>query len=260
MFTVSLVTYKTPASVVDRLRRASLADGASVFFVIDNTTDNVGFGAGHNKAIRQTMAQGAEYHFIVNPDISFDPGTLRTIVAFMENHPKVGLVMPKTVGVDGSLQYNCKLCPGPMDLIGRRFLPAALNARRNDRFTMKWADYGRAMEVPYLCGCFMCFRTEALRQVGLFDERFFMYPEDVDITRRMWSGGWHPTYFPGATVTHAHEAESYKNVKMLWVHAWNMIKYFNKWGWFFDCERSRMNREALEKTRTGPGIAALSRK
>lgn len=260
MFTVSLVTYKTPAPVVDRLRRVSLSDGASAFFVIDNTTDNVGFGAGHNTAIRQAMAKGAKYHFVVNPDVSFEPGTLRRVVAFLEERPAVGLVMPKTVNADGSMQYNCKLSPEPMDLIGRRFLPTRLISKRNDFFMMKWADYESVMEVPYLCGCFLCFRTEALQQVGLFDECFFMYPEDIDITRRMWSGGWHPTYFPGAVVTHAHEAASYKSVKMLLVHVWNMIKYFNKWGWIFDAERSRMNREALEKIRIGSGVAALLRK
>lgn len=241
-YTVSLVAYKTPEATVARLRRASLADGAADFLVIDNTVDNVGFGAGHNRAIRAAMERGAKYHFVVNPDISFGPGTLRAIVAFMEAHPQVGLVMPQTLNADGSMQYNCKLCPSPLDLIVRRFLPKGLIARHNDFFMMKWADYGKTMEVPYLCGCFMCLRVEALRRVGLFDERFFMYPEDIDLTRRMWTGGWHPTYFAGACVTHAHEAASYKSVRMLLIHIWNMVRYFNKWGWLLDAERRRINR------------------
>lgn len=242
MFTASLVTYRTPEATVERLRKAVLADGADGFAVVDNTVDNVGFGAGHNKAIRAAMAKGADYHFVVNPDIAFEAGTLRKIVAFMDAHPQVGLVMPKTLNADGSMQYNCKLCPGPTDLIVRRFLPKRLIARRNDFFTMKWADYGRTMEVPYLCGCFLCLRVAALREVGLFDERFFMYPEDIDLTRRMWSAGWHPTYFAGAAVVHAHAAESYRSLRMLGVHVWNMIRYFNKWGWVFDAERRRINR------------------
>jgi len=244
MITASLVAYKTPSEVLERLREACGLDGVE-FSVIDNTFDNVGFGAGHNKAIRAAMEKGAKYHFVINPDIYFEPGTLKKIVEFMDANPNVGLVMPKTVNVDGSMQYNCKMCPGPMDLIGRRFLPKRLIRKRNDRFMMKWADYEKTMEVPYLCGCFMCFRIEALKQVGLFDERFFMYPEDIDITRRMWSGGWHPTYFVGATVTHAHEAASYKSFKMLRIHTWNMIKYFNKWGWIFEFERHRINRELV---------------
>ena len=244
MTTASLVTYRTPVETVNRLRAAVLADGVDEFIVIDNTVDNVGFGAGHNKAIRQAMEKGAKYHFIVNPDIFFEPGTLGKIVAFMEGNPNVGLVMPKTVNVDGSMQYNCKLVPSPMDLIGRRFLPKSWIRCRNDFFMMKWADYEKTMEVPYLCGCFMCFRIDALKDVGLFDERFFMYPEDIDITRRMYSSGkWRSVFFPGATVVHAHAAASYASFKMLAIHCSNMVRYFNKWGWFFDPERRRINRE-----------------
>ena len=255
MTTASLVTYRTPVETVDRLRAAALADGVDEFMVVDNTVDNVGFGPGHNKVIRQAMEKGAKYHFIINPDIFFEQGTLRRIVAFMDANPNVGLAMPKTVNVDGSVQYNCKLVPSPMDLIGRRFLPKSWMRRRNDFFMMKWADYEKTMEVPYLCGCFMCFRIDALKDVGLFDERFFMYPEDIDITRRMWSGGWHPTYFAGATVTHAHEAASYKSLKMLRIHMWNMIKYFNKWGWVFDAERRRINKSVLAANgASGPRI------
>ena len=112
---------------------------------------------------------------------------------------------------------------------------------------MKWADYEKTMDVPYLCGCFMVFRMAALKEVGLFDERFFMYPEDIDITRRIYSGGFRTVYYPEATVVHAHEAASYKSRKMLWIHIINMIKYFNKWGWVIDPERKRINREIIAK-------------
>ena len=130
--TASLVTYRTPPEAVDRLRAAALADGVDEFIVVDNTVDNVGFGAGHNKAMRKSVEKGAKYHFIINPDIFFEPGTLRKIVAFMDESPRVGLLMPKTVNVDGSMQYNCKLVPSPMDLIGRRFLPKPWMRRRKD--------------------------------------------------------------------------------------------------------------------------------
>ena len=136
MTTASLVTYRTPVETVDRLRAAALADGVDEFIVVDNTVDNVGVGAGHNKAIRQAMEKGAKYHFIINPDIFFEPGTLGRIVAFMDANPRVGLVMPRIVNVDGSIQYNCKLVPSPMDLIGRRFLPKSWMRRRNDFFMM----------------------------------------------------------------------------------------------------------------------------
>lgn len=240
----SLVCYKTPPDVVSALRAAVEADGVRDFRVVDNTVDNIGFGAGHNVALREADRKNMKYHFIINPDISFEPGTLRTIIDYMEGHPSVGMVMPKTVNLDGTIQYNCKLCPTPLDLIFKRFLPKRWTRGRLRKFRLEpETDAGRIMEVPYLCGCFLCFRMEALRAVGLFDERFFMYPEDIDITRRFWEGGWHPTYFPGATVVHAHEAASYKSIRMLGVHIWNMVKYFNKWGWVRDASRKRINDE-----------------
>lgn len=102
------------------------------------------------------------------------------------------------------------------------------------------------MNVPYHQGSFMFFRLECFKKVGLFDERFFMYPEDIDITRRMHK--WYRTMFvPSVTIVHAHRAASYKSKKMLKIHMVNMIKYFNKWGWIVDKERSAWNRKLLEE-------------
>ena len=240
--TVSLVTYRhRPEDIRPVVDAVKASANVERFIVVDNTVVNRGFGAAHNIAIRQAMESGAKYHAIVNPDISFSPGTLEALESFMELNPDIGLVMPKTVNPDGSLQYNCKLVPTPFDLFARRFLPKAWTRRRNDRFTMHDADYTRVMDVPYLCGCFMVFRLDCLKEVGLFDERFFMYPEDIDITRRIYASRWRSVYFPGATVVHAHAAASYRSLRMLVIHAWNLIKYFNKWGWFFDAERRRIN-------------------
>lgn len=263
-FTVSLVTYRHPLAEIRALAESVLAAKPLRFYVIDNASDaslaaslakefpsveyvaaeNRGFGAGHNIAIRRAMEAGSEIHFVVNPDISFAAGTLEAIVGFMERTPDVGMLMPNTVGEDGRPQRNCKLVPTPFDLIFRRFLPRSWIRGRTARFEMHRADMTKVMAVPYLCGCFLAFRVAALREVGLFDERFFMYPEDIDITRRMYSSGrWRPVFFPGATVVHAHAAASYSSLRMLAIHCANMVRYFNKWGWFRDPERRRINRE-----------------
>jgi hypothetical protein len=107
------------------------------------------------------------------------------------------------------------------------------------------------MDVPYLSGCFMALRVEALRKIGLFDERFFMYPEDIDLTRRM-AECYRTTYFPKVRVVHDHARESYRNYRMLWVHIKNMIIYFNKWGWIYDQSRQKIN------SRTGRNISPES--
>ena len=90
----------------------------------------------------------------------------------------------------------------------------------------------------------MFLRVSALKSIGIFDERFFMYPEDIDLTRRLASR-YDTVFFPDVSVTHLHGSASHKSLKMLLIHAHNMIKYFNKWGWFFDQERNSLNRKAL---------------
>lgn len=265
MLTVSLVTYKHSLEEIRPVVEPVLA-AADKMFVVDNASDpalapslasafpsveyiaseNRGFGAGHNIAIRRAMDLGSDFHVIVNPDISFAAGTLESIVEFLSANPDVGMLMPRTVEPDGTLQHNCKMLPTPFDVIFRRFVPRSWIRRRTARYEMHDADYSSVFDVPYLCGCFLAFRVEALRDVGLFDERFFMYPEDIDITRRMCGPGkWRSVYFPGATVVHAHVAASYHSKRMLWIHCVNMVRYFNKWGWFFDAERSRINRQLM---------------
>ena len=102
------------------------------------------------------------------------------------------------------------------------------------------------MNVPYLSGCFMFFRVAALEEVGMFDERFFMYPEDIDITRRMHEQ-YKTIFYPYASIIHAHAAASKTSSKMLKIHITNMVKYFNKWGWFFDRKRRMINKQLLKE-------------
>jgi len=209
-------------------------------------TENRGFGAAHNIALRRALADGVELHAVVNPDTYFELGTLEKIAAYFAANPDVGLVMPKTVYPNGEMQYNAKLLPTPLDSIGRRFLPKSWTAKRNARYELRHVDHERPFDCGYLCGCFLVFRLDCLKEVGLFDERFFMYPEDIDISRRVYaSKNWRSVYWPGATVVHAHEKASYRSRRMMWIHIRNMIRYFNKWGWVFDSGRDRINRRVL---------------
>lgn len=266
-FTVSLVTYKTEISEIIPVVSGVLESSCCTFYIVDNGNDSVlaaeiaalqsekivyiprenrGFGAGHNVALRRSIDAGIPFHIIVNPDISFVPGTLEKIIEFMSATPDAGLVMPKTLNPDGSIQYNCKLVPAPADLIFKRFVPSFMKRKMMERFMMMEYDHNAVLEVPYLCGCFMAFRNSILEKSGLFDERFFLYPEDIDITRRIWHTGFRALYFPEAEVVHAHAQASYKSWKMLWCHISNMILYFNKWGWFCDPLRSKLNSRILE--------------
>jgi len=264
MFNASIVLYNhslaeiTP--LVETLRKSDLV---SAVFLIDNSprcnTDfeqlevnylpnskNIGYGAAHNMAIRQTIAQNIPYHLVVNPDISFDAAILHKIISFMDSNPEVGHLMPKVFYPDGEVQHLCKLLPTPFDLIFRRFIPSSWTKRRTEKFELQNSGYNQIMDVPYLSGCFMFLRTEALKEVGTFDERFFMYPEDIDLTRRIQKK-FRTVFYPEVNIVHHHARDSYQNLKMLGIHITNMIRYFNKWGWIFDRERKIMNKKTLNQ-------------
>jgi len=259
--TCSIVLYKQKPTLIAQLTDAIVKSNIiSTLYLIDNSPTkalqvlathpkieyifndaNLGYGAGHNIALKKALNQ-SRYHIVLNPDVIFEPGAFEKMYAYMEANPEVGHLMPKIRYPNGTLQYACKLLPTPMDLIFRRFLPAPFTKNRTAYFEMHESGYDKIMEVPYLSGCCMFLRLEALQKVGLFDEHFFMYPEDIDLTRRIHKQ-YKTVFYPYAQITHVHERGSYKSAKLLLVHIVNMIKYFNKWGWLFDKERKQVNKK-----------------
>lgn len=207
---------------------------------------NNGYGGGHNVAIREASAQGSQYHLVVNPDVWFGPEVIPALWRKMEEDAGIAHIMPKVLFLNGSVQYLAKMLPTPMDLIGRFFLPARIIQHHNSRFELRCSGYDKEMNVPYLSGCFMFFRMSDIQAIGLFDEHFFMYAEDADITRRL-----HRTrktiFFPEVSVYHKFNRASHRNLRLFWVHLTNMVKYFNKWGWIYDRERRKMNRQLLRE-------------
>lgn len=230
-------------SPTDRLR-VDLPDGVDYV----HRPDNPGYGTGHNVAIQQTLSDdGAEFHLVINPDVHFSGDVLLHLTEYLDRHPQWGLVMPKVVNPDGTPQHLCKLLPTPLDLFGRRFFGSWFEGTKQARrYAFLDYQYDRPIEVPYLSGCFMLIRKNTLRRVGGFDERFFMYLEDVDLSRRL--GEVSATYcVPSAVIVHAYGAGSYRSMKLLRFHIRSAVQYFNKWGWFFDAKRKAANRRSLEQ-------------
>lgn len=211
-----------------------------------NEGKNLGYGRAHNIAIRQSVRWKTPYHLVINADVWISAQDLDILHQFMKQTPEVGSLMPKVVYPDGRLQYLCKLLPTPLDVFSRRFLPAFLARRRNARYELRSTGYDRPMNVPYLSGCFMLLRTEAVLKARLFDERYFMYPEDIDLTRTIHRD-YLTLYYPAVTIIHDHVQASYHSWRMTWIHMRELCKYFNKWGWIFDSERRRFNRETLRQ-------------
>ena len=204
---------------------------------------NEGFGAGHNVVIEKLIGneEDSKYHLIINADITFQEGTIEKLYDYMEGDMGIGQIGPKIKDPDGKTSYSCRLLPTPFNLILRRFLPFRKLLEKMDyEYEMKWYDYSKEMEVPILSGCFMFVRTEVFRNIGKFDERYFMYMEDYDLCRRIGEK-YRVMCYPLAEIVHEHGRASYKSRKMMMIHARSAIKYFNKWGWFFDRKRIQVN-------------------
>ena len=268
LLNISIVLYRTPESEwwplvqellrVRSLRRIYLVDNSPEPLadnrktIIDNhksrieyihSGTNLGYGAAHNIAIRETIYDEVPFHLVLNSDIHLQAEAIDNLVGVMQSNGVIGLLQPRVNDTNGDLQYLCKLLPTPFDLLRRILLGRwGEQSKRNARFELRHLDHSRPINAPYLSGCFMLLRTEALLKAGLFDERFFMYPEDIDLTRRIHRE-YLTLYYPSETIIHAHRQASYHSLYMLWIHASNMIRYFNKWGWFLDPERKAFNRQ-----------------
>ncbi|MCM1051136.1 MAG: glycosyltransferase family 2 protein [Paenibacillus sp.] len=260
MISISIVTYHTPLAELDTCLRSLASPAVRRIYIVDNArqreveewasgkkkiiyipADNNGYGAGHNIAMRRELGlTDTRYHLVMNSDMQFSHSVISAIVDFMESHPDVGTLQPHMRGRDGEIQHPSRCLPTPADVLIRRFLPAGWFGAMRSRYLLTHLDDSLAWDIPSHQGSFMFLRKDALREVGLFDERFFMYAEDIDLTRRIHAR-YRTIYWPGATVIHYHRAASYHSVRMLLVHIVNLIRYFNKWGWIFDRDRAVIN-------------------
>ena len=210
---------------------------------------NTGYGCGHNVALRKALEEGSRYHLVVNPDVWFGSEVIPALWRLMEEDETVAQVMPKVLFLNGSVQCLAKLLPTPVDLFCRFFLPAKLFTKRNERFELQHSGYDKEMNVPFLSGCFMFFRMSALESEGLFDERFFMYMEDVDITRRLHVK-YKTLFYPSVSIYHRFSRLSYHKWSLSVEHMISVVKYFNKWGWFYDRGRRHFNKRLLKYLKT----------
>lgn len=216
------------------------------FKVIYLPHENNGYGGGHNVALKEAQKLGSKYHLVVNPDVWFGPEVIPALIEYMDNNDDVGQMMPKVMYPNGQIQRLAKLLPTPMDFIGRFCLPKFLIKKRNARFELVQSGFSRTLNVPFLSGCFMFFRMSAVEEVGMFDERFFLYAEDIDVTRRMHQK-YKTLYYPFATIYHTFTRGSRKSLRLWRIHVVNIIRYLNKWGWWHDEERTEINNEVLSK-------------
>lgn len=259
-FSVSVVTYHVDIDELRNCLQCLMPARPAEVIVVDNgsnpetrdclsrefpsvrylPSENIGYGRAHNFAYESRKVK-APLHLVINTDIEFEPDVITELREVMALNPQVSLLHPMMLNPDGTRQETVRRLPTPLDLILRRFLPKKWGQKRRRRYLLSDLDCSQAYRLPYFQGSFMLFRSEEFERIGKFDSRFFMYPEDIDITRRLFTTSA-TLYYPFVSVTHNHRQSSYKSRQMLWIHMINMMRYFNKWGWFFDRERCIINR------------------
>jgi GT2 family glycosyltransferase len=210
---------------------------------------NLGYGRAHNLALRASAGR-SRYNLVMNTDIVYSPAVVTRLVTFMEANPDAGLTAPKILYPDGSLQYVCRLLPTPANLFLRRFLPRSAWTERADKaYELRWWDHECIANIPYFQGSFMMLRTDLCNEVGGFDERFFMYGEDIDLTRRIHQRAA-TLYVPDVSIVHHYRRYSNRSLRGTWYGIQNNFRYFNKWGWFFDPDRRNINGQVIAAIRS----------
>lgn len=160
---------------------------------------NLGFGGGNNVAMRQATGK---YLLLINTDAFAKPGAVRNLIGYLDANPRVGLVGPRLLNKDGSLQRSCFRFPSPTRAWAENlWISAAFGSKSPLGDYRRWA-HDRERIVDWVVGACCLVRRETYEQVGGFDERFFMYAEETDWERRMRAAGWEIGFAPSAEVVH----------------------------------------------------------
>jgi len=196
--------------------------------------ENTGYSRGVNQGIK--LGSGRMI-LILNPDIVLREGSIDNLIAFMDKTPHAGIAASKLLYLDGRIQYSCRRFYTLQALIFRRtflgkLLPRAKPLREH---LMTDYDHEEVREVDWVTGACMLARREAIEKVGLMDERFFLYFEDIDWCYRMKNQGWSVFYVPQSVMIHRFERASAKSVfrKPFIIHLLSMLRYAEKWNRIF---------------------------
>jgi len=173
--------------------------------------ENLGFSKANNQAIRLTSS--SRYILLLNSDTELTSNALQEVLLFMDSHPSVGISGTRLLDADGTLQYSCDLFPRPpMRLLRDKIMKICYpgNTITRQRRIALW-NYSRNFAVDYLIGAILLIRRETLNQIGLLDERFFMYAEDIDWCYRAALAGWETYYLGEISIYHYNRGSSEKS-------------------------------------------------
>lgn len=185
--------------------------------------DNLGFGHGHNKVLRLI---DSEYHVVINPDISMDMDAITPLCEYLEEHVNVAMITPMVLNEDGTQQHLPKYCPSIRHVIISKFKPFKYLRKE---YTRENENLTTPTRIEFCTGCFFVIRTSAFKELEGFDQRFFMYCEDADLSRRIRIFN-EIIFYPYAHVIHKWKRDNTKNLKGVFRFMTSLLKYFIKWG------------------------------
>jgi N-acetylglucosaminyl-diphospho-decaprenol L-rhamnosyltransferase len=193
---------------------------------------NLGFAGGNNIGLNhiRVMEQGVEFVLLLNPDTEVQPGAIKTLLDVIRSRSDVAIVTSRLSYGDGSFQHSAFHFPGLAQLY-IELLPAPARwyeSRLNGRYPQRLYAASQPFEIDHPLGAVMLLRAEAIRQVGLFDEGFALYCEEIDWCARFKEAGWHLLCVPSAHVIH-HSGKSTSQVRVeafikLWTARYRLHK------------------------------------
>jgi GT2 family glycosyltransferase len=192
---------------------------------------NIGYGSAHNLVLEKLES---DYHLILNPDIELDENCLQAGLQFMDAHPETLMASPHARYADDEKQYLCKRYPSVLTFFLRGFLPHSIGRlfrRRLAFYEMRdLAEDAPTVGIPIVSGCFMFCRSAALKQLAGFDENYFLYFEDFDLSLRLGRLG-KIAYEPAMRIRHAGGNAARKSGPHLRMFIRSGIRFFNTHGW-----------------------------
>lgn len=197
---------------------------------------NVGFSVALNAGYKKSKGR---FLLFLNADMIINENSIENLLDYAKNHPEAGIVGPKLLSFNNSPQLSCSRFYTPLTIIYRRTFLGKFNFAKKhlDWFMMKDYDRKTIREVDWVQGSAMMTRREAVEKVGLMDQNFTMYFEDVDWCRRFWEAGYKIIYFPASQIYHYHgRGSAGRNViatllskRLAWLHIASALKYFWKY-------------------------------
>ena len=268
---VSIVLYNTNIAELNRcIRSIDLSNYVNLLTLIDNSEtildtaslckpnslkikylfneSNLGYGKAHNIAIKDSIkSENVSYHLVINADVFFSNNVIDKCYEFLELNSNIGNVVPNILYPDGTPQYPGRLIPSPIDFIIRFFAPNFFKKIHEERFALKsFYNKGLNFNAPFCSGSFMFLRLSVIKEIGSFDDRYFLYHEDTDLSRRI-AQSTNQVVLSSETIFHHHGKAYAKSFKIFRIMFINMVKYFNKWGWINDKIRFNLNKKTLNQ-------------